>query len=731
MAHLSMSLLGPLEVTLDGEPVTSFESDKVRALLAYLSVEADRPHRREALATLLWSEWPDRAARTNLRRALSDLRKAIGDRTPSGDHRAEPPFLRITRDSIQFNPLSDSWLDVAAFRSLAESERLVGAGVEELEQAAALYRGAFLEDFSLKDSPPFSDWVHLTQERLHRRALAALQRLSEQYERRGQLERASEIVRCQVELDPWQEGAHRQLMRLLALLGQRPAALAHYELLRGTLVEQLGIEPAEETRALYERIRRGVVLPSPSRAPPNNLPAPVTPLIGRQNELLEIRERLRDPSCRLLTLVGPGGIGKSRLALQVAHKLIQAFPDGVWFVPLVSLGSTELLASAIMSALGTSLAGAIDPQAQLLNHLREKHLLLILDNFEHLVEGATLVTQILRTDAHVKMLVTSRERLNLQGEWLLPLRGLAFPDEQEAIGATEEGYEAIQLFMQRARQVRPDLTLARADPWWVSRICQLVDGMPLAIELAAPWVRAMSCEDIAREIEGNLGFLTTTLRDVLPRHRSMEAVFQHSWRLLSTEKQSVLRRLSVFRGGFRRQAAEVVAGASLPILSALVDSSWLRLSTSGRYDMHELIRQYSAERLSAATLESERAEKGHEDADDMRGLHSRYFGIFLQEREGRLRGRGGVEALREIVEEVDNVRAAWQWAVQQEDTETIDRCVESFCLAGQRCGWYHEVLQALEEGAVKLRQQVELSACDPDHRREKAIVTRHRRELCA
>ncbi|MGD2178227.1 MAG: BTAD domain-containing putative transcriptional regulator, partial [Anaerolineae bacterium] len=254
MTHLSLRLLGPLHITLAGDPVTRFESDKVRALLAYLAVEADRPHRRDALAGLLWPDWPDRAARKNLRNALSNLRQAIDD------HHAAPPFLVITRETIRFNTASDHWLDVSAFMASAEGDSPTAL---QLEEALALYRGSFLEGFFLRDSAAFDDWSLLVRERLGRQARAALYQLAGHYERHGDYEQAQAYAWRQVELEPWREEAHQQLMRVLALSGQRGAALAQYETCRRLLAEELGVGPAPETTRLYEQIRDGELEPPP------------------------------------------------------------------------------------------------------------------------------------------------------------------------------------------------------------------------------------------------------------------------------------------------------------------------------------------------------------------------------------------------------------------------------------------------------------------------------------
>jgi DNA-binding SARP family transcriptional activator/predicted ATPase len=325
MAHLSLSLLGPFEASLAGEPVTGFESDKVRALCAYLAVEAHRPHRRDSLAGLLWPDWSDRAARSNLRNALANLRTAIGDR------RAAPSFLLITRETIQFNTASDHWLDVAAFSAWVEADP---PAAHELEEAVALYRGGFLEGFFVKDSPAFEDWSLLTRERLLRQALAAFDWLVKYYEQRGEYEQARDYAWRQVELEPWQEEAHRQLMRLLALSGQRSAALAQYETCCRLLAEELGVEPAEETTRLYEQIRDGDLkapMPSALRAAvPAFLHAEAEAVeverpvfVARRRELARLDEFLDLALAgqgRVVYVTGEAGSGKTALTQEFARR---------------------------------------------------------------------------------------------------------------------------------------------------------------------------------------------------------------------------------------------------------------------------------------------------------------------------------------------------------------------------------------------------------------------------
>jgi predicted ATPase/DNA-binding CsgD family transcriptional regulator len=391
-----------------------------------------------------------------------------------------------------------------------------------------------------------------------------------------------------------------------------------------------------------------------------NLPYTAAPFVGRASEISEITDRLSIPGCRLLTLAGPGGIGKTRLAMQVAANCAEQFDDGIYFVPLQPLDSSEFIISAIADALRFPLTPGKDPKQQLLQYLREKALLLLLDNFEHLLNGAELLSEVLAAAPDVKLLVTSREVLSLQEEWLYPIRGLQYP---ETAAAGQPGaYSAIQLFVERARQVRGSLSVVD-EQTAVIRICQLVEGMPLALELAAGWAKALRAAEIVTEIQRSLDFLSTSLRNVPQRHQSITAVFEQTWGRLSAEERRVFSALAVFSGGFRREAAEAVTRVSLRILSDLVDKSLLTRDPDGRYQIHELLRQYGQTRLEITPDDTLRV---HE-------LHAAYYARFLHERQQDLDGDRQREACLEIEAELDNIRTAWSWAVEHSIVEHIDQ----------------------------------------------------------
>jgi predicted ATPase/transcriptional regulator with XRE-family HTH domain len=480
------------------------------------------------------------------------------------------------------------------------------------------------------------------------------------------------------------------------------------------MANSLGIPPAEH--ATFVKVARGELsvgrLPSlaqpgtgvaaapASTTPRINLPVLPTPLIGRQREVEELDQLLRDPACRLLTLVGPGGIGKTRLAIEAASRLQDDYADGVYFVPLAPVNSARFIVPVIADVTGFTFesASGADPKTQLFSYLKEKHVLLLTDNLEHLLielgvePGIEVLAELLAHAPRVKLLATSRESLGLQGEWVFEVQGLPVPESEQAEHGVRD--TSVELFLQRARRAHVGFNATPADYPAIVRICRLVDGMPLGIELAAAWVRTLSCDEIAHEIERGLDFLSATAsaRDLPARHRSMRAVFDHSWKLLTPEEQAVLLRLSVFLGGFRREAAEAVTGATLPTLSALVTKSLIRRSGDGRYDLHELIRQFTAEHL---------AQRPEEQAATQ-ARHGRYYLTFFSQADERLRSAAQREVLAELTTEIDNFRAAWEWAVTQGEFALIEPTLRTFAMFSDMRGWLQEGLDTLGRAITAL-----------------------------
>ncbi len=418
--------------------------------------------------------------------------------------------------------------------------------------------------------------------------------------------------------------------------------------------------------------------PLPGKPIFHNLPPQPTAFVGRERELQEIRQWLLEiPTHRLVTIAGPGGIGKTRLALAAAQSILDAFADGVFFVPLAPLTTAEHILSTLIENLHLQPINTKEPKDQLLAYMRQKQMLLVLDNFEHLLDGADLVADILQTAPDVKILVTSRERLHLSAESVYALSGLAYPKWQTVPSGWRDeqlaAYDALKLLQQRARAMQVPFPLSPTEREAMVRICHLVEGMPLALTMATSWLPLLSFAEIAAEIAECLDFLEVEMRDLPERQRSMRATIDSSWKRLTAEEQQVFMKLSVFRGGFTRQAAQAVAGANLRTLRALADKSLVSLSRSGRHgrsercEIHELLRQYGAERLEKTGL-----------ADTTRQQHSQYYLERLREFEPAIKGHEQMAALREIEADTENVRLAWQWAVDHQNLAGLDKAMQAF-----------------------------------------------------
>lgn len=651
MAELKIYLLGGLQVTRADTPITNFISNKVPALLAYLAV-THRIHSRDKLATLLWGEMSDVDAKNNLRQALTNLRKIADE------------HLTITRDSIYFT--GDCFLDSSKFeadiRAASSLDPQPAAAI--LTESLRLYRGDFLEGFYVRDAPDFEDWMLAERARLRELALHALHRLTEIEMSRANYLAALESTARLLAFDPWREEAHRQRMSALARAGQRSAALAQYQTCRRILEKELDVEPSAETMALYEQIRNTENLSL------HNLPASTTSFIGRESELAEITVRLLDANCRVLTLVGEGGVGKSRLALQAAQSHIHLFLGGVWHIPLSSVKDIDGLFLSIASALKVNVTGG----DQIKEYLQDKNILLILDGMEHLINDAILkwITDTLRESPNLKLLVTSLARLNIQAETLLEVRGLP---HNESVSAP-----ASKLFLERARQLKPDFNPNADEILAITNLCKLVDGAPLTLELAAAWVRGLSVPDIVREIERNLDILTTSQQDLPQRHRSMRAVLDHFWHLLSVEEQIIFQKQAVFRGGFTRDAFQEITGANLAMLSRFVDKSAIRFGEDGRYRRHSLMAQYARLCLrEKPALERKTRER-----------HALYFSKFVKQLEAEFLGGQPQKALSPLLADLDNIRHAWDWAVEHQNTSIINDMSDSIMQAFDLTGLYRD-----------------------------------------
>lgn len=606
---------------------SDFYQTKPLLLLAYLAMEGAKERRH------LWELfWPQAASPANsLRVAL----RVLNQNAP-GVLEAEGMYL--------------------AARVQTDAQQLLSALDQNMpEQVLTLYHGLFLEGVDLTSSnSELEDWVYGTREFLAGRVRKAYLSFAESNLLEGRMESARTYAEYAYqrlgtpELDP------EEIVRLHVL----------FMAVGSRFADELRREARDVNLTLTASAKLVGAKPASvaEKATAHNLPTVESSFVGRDSELLEITRLLAQSDCRLLTITGPGGTGKTRLALQAAWEELNkdGFGGGVFFVSLDAVGSPEQIPAHVVEALDLNVQSHETLLSLLVNYVGNRSVLLVLDNFEHLLKGIGLISELLKRCNNLKVITTSRERLDVTGEWVLPIEGLAVlgsPTDKDILHQ-----DAMQLFIKRAKRARLSFSFTQEDLQDVLEICQLVQGSPLGIELAATWVRVLSCREIAREVRDNLDFLSVRTYDIVERHRSVRAVFESSWKLLSAREREVLSTLSVFRGGFRREAAGEVVGATIPVLASLIDKSLLRVFLNGRYDHHPLLYQYMLEKL---------AERPEEEARS-RNNHGAYYIRFLTRRvEVEMFGPKHQQALAAIGEELENIRVAWRWMVVTATSENM------------------------------------------------------------
>ena len=662
-------MLGGFSVSVGSRTIqqNAWRLRKAAALVKLLALSPRHRLHREQVMDALWPDSSKKAASNSLRKTLHAARRAL-------DAVEGSRYLASKNDSLVLCSGNSLWVDVEAFEEAAATARR-GQDPAAYRAALDLYAGDLLPE------DRYEEWAEDRRQELRGTFLSLLIELATVHEERGEYRQGVEALRRAVAKGPILEEAHADLIRLHALLGQRGEALAQYERLREALSKQLGTEPSSATKRLHDEIASGEfpsAFSSPAVAPEeekqlyfsrHNLPAPRTSFIGREREMLEVKRELT--MTRLLTLVGTGGSGKTRLALEVSRSLVGAYPDGVWLVELAPLSEGPLVPQSVARALGVKERPGEPLTDTLAEVLRAKQTLLVLDNCEHLVGAiAHLVDVILDACPGVRVLATSREGLGIAGEMKHLVRSLSVPDPRQRPTAEElERYESVRLFVERARHRNPTFDLTPQDVQAVARICERLDGVPLAIELAAARV-GLSVEQIAERLDDSLKLLTTGSRTATARQRTLRGALDWSYDLLSEAERVLFGRLSVFAGGWMLEAAEAVASGEgikevevLDLVSGLVDKSLVAAGATGkggvRYRMLEPVRQYARERLE---------ESGETEASQRR--HAEFFLALAEEAEPAVEGPQQAAWLERLEEEHDNLRAALSWSLERgEDGE--------------------------------------------------------------
>lgn len=703
---LRVYLFGHLRYSLDDQPQRLHALPMTLPLWGYLLLQRDAVLPRNRLAFLLWPDVPENTARTNLRRHLHDLRNALPP-APEG-----APWLLIDNTSVQWNSRAPYWLDVAEFeRALA----LRPPHPDQLAGAAQLYTGALLEELS-------DDWVIFERERLRGRYLDALRYLVQHHSEQRNLSQAIAYCRQYLQDEPMDEAMVRDLIRLRFEAGDRSGALQEYHRFRDRMQDEMGISPMVETKVLYDRIARQVIQTAPpvaeatiTKAPLFNLPAQLTNFVGREQEMAALHALLTTPGgrTRLVTLTGPGGSGKSRLALEIGIRLRNVdpspFPAGIFYVPLVTLSDSSQVVPLLFSTLGMTETPGRSQLEVLKETLHGRRMLIILDNFEHLLSGTPILEELLHSTPDLVLLVTSQIVLHIYGEQEFPVAPLSLPDLTDLPPVEELArYAAVQLFLARSRVANPTSTLTEANAADIAEICVALDGLPLAIELAAARCRLLDAATLRLRLKDKIAFLQNRDRSTHERHQTIRAMLEWSYQLLSPESRRIFVSLSIFAGTFSLEAAAAVCSETADVLTeleALVDHSLLMpmepdVDTSPppnatpRFRMLALIRAFARSLLDTQP-----------DAGTIARRHAAYYTKLAQASYAPMRGSGQM-AWRQMLEwDHDNLRAALRWAFSGD----VERAVMGLEMAAP-LGQFWFLAGHFAEGQCWLREALEKAA---------------------
>jgi len=668
MPMLTVNVLGGLALKYPAEELVQMRSRKAEALLVYVLLSEKEAFEREELATLFWEDMPEQEALTNLRVTLAAVKKAV------------PDALVISRRRVSFNPEARVSCDALALSSVTRDH--LGEDYSRTEQSLencrlitaelGKYKGDFLQGFFIRNALAFDDWASYKREILRNTLINSAQIIIGNFYRFGEHREGITLANQLLFLDPFNEAAYQWLIKLYAADGQRDAALSLFEKYRQILTDELGVEPDQEISAPEDKSAE------PRLPVRNNIPLQICEFFGREHELEQLRGLLRSPQVRLITLIGQGGAGKTRLAVQAARQNLSLFPDGVWFVPLEGVVSADLVLPEIYKQLRIVYPEKTRAADLLVDFLNGHRILLVLDNFEHVLDASAIISEVIRQTRNSKFLVTSREMTGLPEETNLTIEGLrTCPDE---IKIDKEASPAAAFFIDRARRARPDFHPDPDDEKMIEEICDLVAGLPLGIELAASGIKQHVLRELRDYIAADVAFLRSDEPGQPERQRSLSAVFNAFWEQLSTEERLLLARLSVFQGVVTQEAARKVADASAFFLGGLVSRGLLQRALPKGYRSHSMHRKFVYERLK-------------ENEEEFRITHIRhrdFYLTFLKQMGNEIRDNPQVNLLDDIEFEIHNLRAALAFSIEEKDEQTALEFCEMLMPFWKIRGYYQE-----------------------------------------